>query len=245
MSNHSIKAKRDAWQRAKKAADAVEATALGKKEADALGGAARKERLLLNRLRHEKSLEQVVEAWLLIEPHFKKGDEGERAIKSMLHALTLSNNAELLPGDYRRSMDRLIELTGFSDQLTRYFADEIMRDPTWKIVTESSLSDLPDFQVMIVPLKRIRTFLQERAEEFSNNFAQVGLTRETKTTVAQRVVFSVAMSDAMHSMFGTWLDDAVCLLTNVALETETTLDQVQHARKNAARRRGRTEPPKN
>jgi hypothetical protein len=51
--DYSIKAKRDAWQRAKKAADAVEAIALGKREADTLGGAARQKRLLLDRLRHE------------------------------------------------------------------------------------------------------------------------------------------------------------------------------------------------
>ena len=49
----------------------------------------------------------------------------------------------------------------------------------------------------------------------------------------------------MHDIFGTWLDDVVRILTNVALDTETTLDQVKHARKNTARRRGRTEAGKN
>jgi hypothetical protein len=102
MSGHSIRAKRDAWQRAKKAADAVEATVLGKKEADSPEGNARGERLLLDRLRHKKSVERVGEAWLQIEQHCKEGDEkGQRVIKSMLHALTLSNNAVLLPGTHR------------------------------------------------------------------------------------------------------------------------------------------------
>jgi hypothetical protein len=67
MPDHSIKAKRDAWQRAKKAADAVEATALGKRDADTPGGAARQERLLLDRLRSEDHAEPVGEAWLRIE----------------------------------------------------------------------------------------------------------------------------------------------------------------------------------
>jgi hypothetical protein len=136
MPDSSIKAKRDAWHRAKKAIDAVEALALGKKEADSPSERARRERLLLDRLRREQYAEPVGEAWLQIEQHCKEGDEkGQRVIKSMLHALTLSNNAVLLPDDYRRSMDRLRELTGFADQLTGYFTDEIVRDPTWKIVT--------------------------------------------------------------------------------------------------------------
>jgi hypothetical protein len=75
--SYSVKSKREAWQRAKKAADAVEATALGKREADAPGGAARQERLLLDRLRNESHAEAVGEAWLRIEQHFKKGDEGQ------------------------------------------------------------------------------------------------------------------------------------------------------------------------
>jgi superfamily II DNA/RNA helicase len=119
-----------------------------------------------------------------------------------------------------------------------------MRDPTWKIVTESRLSDLPDFRVTIVPLKRIRTFLQDLAEEFSNNFAQVGLTRETKTTVAQRVVFSATLSEAIHDIFGKWLDDVVAAFTEVAFDIEVTVDQIKSARRNAAQRRVRTEASK-
>jgi hypothetical protein len=97
MPDHSIKAKRDAWQRAKKVADAVEVTALGKRETDAPDGAARQERLLLDRLRHEESVQQVGEAWSHIERHFKKGDEGERVIRGLLHALTLARNTALMP----------------------------------------------------------------------------------------------------------------------------------------------------
>ena len=66
-----------------------------------------------------------------------------------------------------------------------------------------------------------------------------------KAAAAQRVVFSAALSKAMHDLFGRWLDDVVRILTNVALETETSVDQVKHARKGTARRRGRTEAPKN
>jgi hypothetical protein len=75
--NYSMKAKLEAWQRAKKTADAVEATALGRREADAPDGAARQERLLLDRFRLQKAAEQVGEAWLRIERNFKTGDEGE------------------------------------------------------------------------------------------------------------------------------------------------------------------------
>jgi hypothetical protein len=39
----------------------------------------------------------------------------------------------------------------------------------------------------------------------------------------------------MHDIFGRWLDDVVRILTNVALDTETSIDQVKHARKDTAR----------
>jgi hypothetical protein len=57
-------------------------------------------------------------------------------------------------------------------------------------------------------------------------------------------VFSAALSKAMHDIFGKWFDEVVRILTEIALETDTTADQVKHAR-NAARRRRRTEAPNN
>src|SRR5438874_1083465 len=105
--SYSIKAKREAWQRAKKAADSVEATTLGKREADAPGGAARQERLLLDRLRNESHAEAVGEAWLRIERHFKKGDEGQHVVRRLLDVFTLAKNSALVPLDYRRSLKRL------------------------------------------------------------------------------------------------------------------------------------------
>jgi hypothetical protein len=245
MPDHSIKAKRDAWQRAKKAADAVEATALGKRETDAPGGAARQERLLLDRLRHEESVEKIGEAWLGIEPHFKKGDDGERVIRGLLDAFTRARNTALMPVDYRRSMKRLKELKGFADQLYVYFKDEIARDPMWAIVAGSRLSNERNFTDMVSSLEHIRLFLTGREDEFSHIFAQVGLTRETRATVAQRVVFSIALNDAMKNIFGKWLDDVVAALTELAFQTEVTIDQIKHARRAATRRRARTEASKN
>jgi hypothetical protein len=187
MPDRSIKAKRDAWQRAKKAIDAVEALALGKKEADSPSGYARRERLLLDRLRREQYAEPVGEVWLRIEPYFEKGDKGERVIRGLLDALTLSKSTALMPVDYRRSMKRLKELKGFADQLYVYFKDEIARDPMWAIVAGSRLSNERNFRDMVSSLEHIRLFLTGREDEFSHIFAQVGLTRETKATVAQRV----------------------------------------------------------
>jgi hypothetical protein len=239
--SYSVKSKREAWQRAKKAADAVEATALGKREADAPGGATRQERLLLDRLRNENHAEAVGEAWLRIEQHFKKGGEGQHVVRRLLDVYTLAKNSPLVPLDYRRSLERLSQLKDFSDQLYVYFTDEIRRDPLWAIIAGSHLSNERNFKGMVASLRHIRLFLAGREEEFSHLFGQVGLSREIKATGAQRVVFSAALSKAMHDIFGTWLDDVVRILTNVALDTETTLDQVKHARKNTARRRGRTE----
>jgi hypothetical protein len=105
MSDHSIKAKRDAWRRAKKAADAVEATALGKKEADAPGAAAHQERLLLDRLRGEERAELVGEAWLHIEQHSRNGDEGQRVIMSLLEAVTLAKMLQMCPTIIARALN--------------------------------------------------------------------------------------------------------------------------------------------
>jgi hypothetical protein len=239
--SYSVKAKREAWQRAKKAADAVEATALGKREADAPGGAVRQERLLLDRLRDENHARDVGEAWLRIERHFKNGDEGQRVIKGLLGAVTLSKNITLMPVDYRRSVKHLKELKGFADQLYVYFTDGIARDPLWMIIAGDRLSNERNFRDMIVSLERIRLFLAGREQQFSHVFGQIGLTREIKAPVAQRAVFTAALSNAMHRIFGKWLDEVVRILTDVALGTETNIDQVKHARKNTARRRGRTE----
>jgi hypothetical protein len=232
---------REAWQRAKKAADAVEVTALGKREADAPGGAVRQERLLLDRLRDENHARYVAEAWLRIERHFKNGDEGQRVIRGLLDAVTLSKNITLMPVDYRRSMKHLKELKGFADQLYVYFTDGIARDPLWMIIAGDRLSNERNFRDMVVSLERIRLFLAGREQQFSHVFGQIGLTREIKAPVAQRAVFTAALSNAMHSIFGKWLDEVVRILTDVALGTETNIDQVKHARKNTARRRGRTE----
>jgi hypothetical protein len=245
MPDHSIKAKRDAWQRAKKAADAVEVTALGKRETDAPDGAAREERLLLDRLRHEESVEQVGEAWLRIERHFKKRNEGQRVIRAVLQALTLAKNLTDVPDDYRWSVERLRELRGCADKLYLYFKDEIARDPTWAIVAESRVSNERDFRNMVASLEHIRLFLMGREEEFSHMFDQMGLTREINSSAAQRVVFSTALSAAMKNIFGKWLDDVVAALTELAFQTEVTIDQIKHARRAAARRRVRTEAPKN
>jgi hypothetical protein len=240
MPDYSMKAKRRAWQRAKEAADAVEAVALGNKGEDAAGGAARQERLLLDRLRDEDHARTVGEAWLRIERHFKNGDEGQRVIRGLLDALTLSKNIVLMPVDYRRSMKHLKELRGFTDQLYVYFTDGIARDPLWMIIAGSRLSNERNFRDIVVSLEGIRSFLAGREEQFSHIFDQIGLTREIKVPVAQRAVFTAALSNAMHNIFGEWLDDVVRILTEVALGVETSIDQVAHARKNAARRRGRT-----
>jgi len=49
----------------------------------------------------------------------------------------------------------------------------------------------------------------------------------------------------MKNIFGKWLDDVVAALTELAFQTEVTIDQIKHARRAAARRRVRTEAPKN
>jgi hypothetical protein len=109
------------------------------------------------------------------------------------------------------------------------------------IVAGSRLSNERNFRDMVVSLGRIRLFLAGREEQFSHIFGQIGLTREIKAPVAQRAVFTAALSNAMNDIFDEWLDEVVRILTEVALGVETNIDQVKHARKNTARRRGRTE----
>ena len=121
-----------------------------------------------------------------------------------------------MPVDYRRSMKHLKELKGFADQLYVYFTDDIARDPLWMIIAGSRLSNERNFRDMVVSLERIRLFLAGREEQFSHIFGQMGLTREIKAPVAQRAVFTAALSNAMHSIFGRWLDEVVLVLTEVA-----------------------------
>jgi hypothetical protein len=239
------KAKRDAWQRAKEAADAVESTALGRREADAPGGAARHERLLLDRHRDEESVEQVGEAWQRIERHFKKGDEGERVIRGLLHAFTLARNTKLMPVDYGRSMSRLNELRGSADELYKYLTDEVARDPMWAIVAGSRISNERNFKNMVASLEHIRLFLAGREEEFSHHFGQIGLTREVSAAAAERAVFSATLSNTMQNIFGKWFDEIVAAFTEITFETEVTIDQIKSARRAAVRRRVRTEASKN
>jgi hypothetical protein len=239
-----LRTTRAAWQRAKEAADAFEATALGKREADAPGGAVKQERLLLDRLRNESHADDVGEAWIRIERYCKNGDEGQRVVTRLLEAFTLSKNIALVPVDYRRTLKRLSQLKEFAEQLYTFFTDDIARDPAWMIIAGSRLTNERDFKATVASLRHIQLFLTSREEEFSHIFGHIGLTREIKAAAAQRVVFSAALSKAMHDIFGRWLDEVVCILTNVALDTETSINQVKHARKGTARRRGRTEAPK-
>src|SRR5262249_239768 len=146
--------------------------------------------LLLDRLRHEEAAEDVGEAWLRIERHFKRGNEGERVIRSLLDAYTLARNTELVPIDYRRSVSRLKELRGSADQLYKYFTDEVARDPIWAIVAGSHISNERNFKNMVASLRHMRLFLAAREEEFSHLFGQIGLSREVHAAAARRGAFS-------------------------------------------------------
>jgi hypothetical protein len=154
-----LKTKGAAWQRAKEAADAFEATALGKREADAPGGAVRQERLLLDRLRNENHADDVGEAWIRIERYCKNGDEGQRVITRLIEAFTLSKNIALVPVDYRRTLKRLSHLKECADQLYTFFTDEIVRDPAWMIVAGSRLTNERDLKATVASLRHIQLLL--------------------------------------------------------------------------------------
>jgi hypothetical protein len=150
-----------------------------------------------------------------------------------------------MPVDYRRSMSRLRKLKAFAKQIYNYLTDEVARDPMWAIVAGIRLSNERNFKNMVASVRHIEFFLAGREQEFSHLFGQIGLTREGKATVAKRIVFSAALSHAMHNIFGRWLDEVVRILTDVVLDTETSVDQVKHARRAVTRRRRvRTEAPK-
>jgi len=136
-------------------------------------------------------------------------------------------------------MKHLKELKSCADQLHKYFSDTVNRDPTWKIVAGSYLTNTRRFNREKYSLRRIQLYLTTRMAESSQIFNQLGLTREIKTAIAPRVVFTAAMSEAMRNIFGRPLDDVVCNLAQVVFESENvTVDQVKKARKTAERRRG-------
>jgi hypothetical protein len=242
MPTVSAAAKKRAWQRAKADADAVEAAALG--SANARGEHSRREGLLLDRLRSQKYADQVGEAWLGIEQYQKTTGNGQRVIRGLLDALTLSANAALMWDDYQRDVRRLGELKSFADQLQAYFSGKNRRDPMWKIVAHAPSIEPLDFGNVRATLRRISTFLDNRIDDSRTAFTEIGLTRERGAEHARRVVFTAALSSSMRNIFGRPLDGIVKTLTDVALDTETTLDQVKHARVNAARRKRRTDPLK-
>jgi hypothetical protein len=251
-----------AWRKFKADADAVKATALGEpwqqfEEATAptvalrspdtvsvekggrQGEHAHAERLLLNRLCSEECAEQVAAAWLGVDRHRKNPDDGQRVIKCLLDAYTRSENASVIAGDYQRSVDRLKELQGCADQLEKYFASEIARDPMWKILTGTYLSEPPDAKAALVALTRIKRLLSRRLNEFSAAFSQLDLTRKNKASTVQRITFLAAMGNAMRDIFGRPLDDVVRQLTDAVFEAqgEVTIDHVKNARRDTAKRR--------
>jgi len=258
------KEKLKAWQMAKANVDAVEAQTLGKRAAQ--GKHAQKASLFLDRLRSKKYAERVSDAWFIIAEHEKKADGGQRAdngqrvVRCLLDALTLSENATQLSDDYYQNMDGLKKLKNCADQLYEYFTDTVERDPDWKIVAGAAelwshaverdpdrksvargyLNATPRFKSrMIQPLRRIQLFLTNRMAKFAYIIDQIDLTREIKAPVAKRVIFTMAMSNSMQSIFGRgrWLDDAVALLTEVAFEKVIESEKVKRARKDATSRR--------
>jgi hypothetical protein len=257
-----------AWRKFKEDADAVKATALGKpwqqfEEITPLGPRsldtvsvekggnqgkhAHAERLLLDKLLSEECADQVAGIWTSIDKYRqKKLDNGQRLIKCLLDAFTLSQHVLLIVDDYQRNIDRLREVQDLADQLEAYFAsgaeqaergDAISRDPMWKIFASASLRDPPDFVGFRTTLSRIKGFLSERADEFSKAFDELNLSRKNKSASSARVAFTAAMSVAMCDIFGRPLDDVVRQLTDVIFSDEVTVDQVKEARKSAAERR--------
>jgi hypothetical protein len=242
MRNISAKEKNRAWQKAKTDADAVECVVLG--TPDARGEHSRREGRLLDRLRSQEYADQIGEAWLGIEKYQKTTGDGQRVVRCLLHALTLSYNAPRMLDDYQRSLEELEALKSSADQLYSYFSNTINRDPPWKIVAGDLTIDSRDFRSMRANLRRITTFLSNRMDNFQKAFQEIGLTREIGTESARRVVFTAALSDSMLKIFGKPLDGIVQTLAEVALGEETTLDQVRHARVNAASRKRRTDHQK-
>jgi hypothetical protein len=252
-----------AWQKAKADADAVEFAALGSRHTVAVpasekkyvqcvhtaaerGEHSRKEADLLDRIRSEENANQVGEAWLYIERHQKSPIDGQRVIRNLLDALTLSKNAASLSFDYRGSLKQLEGLKAAAAQLIEYFSDGIKREPLSMVVSRADdLIGETDHHKMIASLVRIEKFFKRRIESLSTAHNEMGLSREMKTKRAQYVAFTAALSESMLKIFGKPLDGAVQLLTEVALEGELTIDQVKHARRSVARRRGRTRAAKN
>jgi hypothetical protein len=248
-----------AWQVAKVDAAAVEATVLGNPNApdkpnpnvhggvlrhDARGDHARMEAQILNRLRSEEFAVLVGEAWLDVGRHRKNEKDGQRVVKSLLEAFTLSRNARLLEDSHQLSMGQIKKLQNCTDELHKYFMNTIERDALWKILAGHP-TNMPDLRNVRATLGWIKQFLSDRLAKYSDDYAQIGLSREVKTSVGPRVAFSVAMSDAMRDIFGRPLDNVVCNLTQVVFENrDVTVVQIKNARKAAERRRGVLGPRK-
>jgi hypothetical protein len=205
------------------------------------GEHARKEAGLLDRIRTEENADELGEAWQYIERHQNSPIDGQRVIRAALHALTLSENAVRVPEGYHSSLRRLKGLITAVDQLQEYFCKDIKRDPPWKILArEADNIDEPDYRKATISLSRIREILKNRAETFGTAYNELGLSRETKTARARYVAFTAALSESMLKIFGKPLDRIVQILAHVALKGEVTIDQVKHARRSVAHRKGRT-----
>jgi hypothetical protein len=239
-----------AWHQFKEDADTIHAIALGKIGKDGNDGEhAQAERLLLARLVSEECAEQIAAVWLSVGKYRqKKSDCGQRLIKSLLDAYTRSQNLPLIEGDYQRSIERLKELEGYIDELEAYFAsgaeqagkgDSIARDPTFKIFAKDRSPNPHDFIGWRACLSRIKGFLSDRIDDFSNAFDELKLSRKNNSAISTRIAFTTAISDAMRNIFGRPLDDVVRALTDVVFgaQVEITVDQIKEARKSAAKRR--------
>jgi hypothetical protein len=239
-----------AWRHFREDADAIKQSAFGQQDGKQADEHTHAERLLLNRLCSGECAELMSGAWSAVVTHRKKSYDGQRVIRCMLDAFTLSKHVSLIAGDYQRSMNRLKQLADFADQLRQYFlsdaeqakkGDTIARDPTWKMLAGSHVSEPHDATNAIIALTRIGNFLSRRIDNFSAAFSQLNLTHKDQAATAQRITFIAAMSDAMRDIFGRPLDGVVCQLTDAVFDAqgEVTVNQVKEARKSAARRQSK------
>jgi hypothetical protein len=231
-----------AWRQFEKDADAVEATALGKPQKGVEQGEhAHAERSVLKRLRSEGCAEQVATAWSGIAKYRKGTDDdcGRRVIKRLLDAFTYSAGASTIRAGYEESEKHIERLVDLVDKLNEHFTIGIARDPEWKIVAGGHVGGDRDSRSEIASLAQLKMSLRRELNECKRVYSQTGLTRKTHTPEARRVMFTVAMSNAMCDIFGRPLDHIVCILANAVFKLRDTLDidQIKQARIRAQHRR--------
>jgi hypothetical protein len=188
------------------------------------GGLSRPDKALLARLRGDHFQDQVAEAWKLIGHHRKSPEDDQLLIGYLFSAYHFALEAPAMIEAFAPTADDFRELRQCAERLRAFFVGGKAQF--------SGKQTLRQVEQLVQSLSWAINIFERREREISTLGKRLRLTRKhhSPSHDSQRMRFTNKMCEAMLALFGQSLYPAVAALTNVVLETETTVDQVRRRR---------------